>query len=224
MNAGYTLADLAMYNLEKMAELDKQAFEPMIGGQPPVDPNAQGAPVDPAAAGGSPMPMDPMAGGGAPAASLPPPAAAPAAPPASPSTDDMVNAVRQVMMEMGGQGGQQAGKGGKGGKDIEERMGAIEAALAQVLQALNLASPDQAVADAVSANAKQSPKGDVMSAGSGSADPGIGAMAAGPMDPNAGALMSQMNVPNTVGGVKMSSARPLDGTIRLAEALKKVRR
>ena len=81
MKNGYTLADLAMYNLEKMAELDKVAFEPMPGGQmqQPVDPAAQGAPVDPAAQG---APVDPSmaAGGGAPAASLPPPAAAPAAP------------------------------------------------------------------------------------------------------------------------------------------------
>ena len=218
-----------MYNLEKMAELDKVAFEPMPGGQmqQPVDPAAQGAPVDPAAQG---APVDPSmaAGGGAPAASLPPPAAAPAAPaPASPDAsgmDAMVQAVRQVMMEMG-VGGQPQGKGGKGGADNEERLSAIEAALAQVLQALNLASPDQAVADAVSANAKQTGKG--MTAGSGQADPGAGTVAAsGPMDPNASAVMGQLKPPTTVSGVKMGSARPLDGATKasqLASALKKVR-
>jgi len=225
MKQGYTLADLAMYNLEKMAEMDKQAFEPMPGGQP------QGAPMDPAAAGGMPpqgAPMDPMAGGGAPAASLPPPAAAPAAPPAPPPADHdaMINAIRQVMMEMGGgQGGAGGGKGKGGGKDTDERLGAIEAALAQVLQVLNLASPDQAVADAVSANAQQAPKGGDAPAGYGSADPGAGSVpATGPMDPNAGAIMSQMQVPQSTGGVKMGSARPLDNVGRLASAMKKARR
>ena len=92
------------------------------------------------------------------------------------------------------------------------------------MQVLNLASPDQAVADAVSANAQQSPKGDAP-AGYGSADPGAGSVSAtGPMDPNAGAIMSQMNVPQSVSGVKMGAARPLDNVGRLASAMKKARR
>ena len=231
------LLEMAQYNLEKLAELDKEAFEPMVGGQQAP----QGAPVDPAAASGAPVdpamaaapqgaPVDPMAAGGAPAAGLPPPAVAQAAPSSSMDPammDAMVQAVRQVMQESGG--GQSQGQGkGKGGKDVEERLGAIEAALAQVLQTLNMASPDQAVADAMSQAGR--PKADGMSSGSGSPADGAGTVPAmGLMDPNAAGAMGELKVPNTMSGIKMSSAKvcPLDQmgkAAQLATALKNARR
>lgn len=232
------LLALAQYNLEKLAEFDKEAFEPMVGGQQAAP---QGAPVDPAAAGGAPMdpsmaaapagaPVDPaMAAGGAPAAGAPPPAPAPAAPGAMDPAmmDAMVQAVRQVMQESGG--GQPGGGGkGKGGKDVEERLGAIEAALAQVLQTLNLASPDQAVADAMSQSAKPAAG---MSSGSGSPSDGANSVPAmGLMDPNAAQAMGALKTPNTSGGIKMGSARqrPLDSSVsrsaQLAAALQNARR
>ena len=223
MSVNEQLLKMAMYNLEKLAEMDKDAFEPMLGGQQPQqpqDPAAGGAPVDPAmAAAQQGAPVDPAAAGGAPAAGSPPPAAAPAAPsaPMDPSMmDAMVQAVRQVMQESGG-GQQQGGGKGKGGKDVEERLGAIEAALAQVLQTLNLASPDQAVADAMSQNAKPQAAG--LSSGSGGPSDGAGSVPAmGMMDPNGAQAMSEIKPP-AGGGIKMSSARrPLDGSVAMSKA------
>jgi hypothetical protein len=201
------LVKMAMHNLNSLAldEIEKMAFEPMPGGQQaPVDP-AQAQAVDPSQA-----PVDPsMAAGGSPAAGLPPPAAAPAAPAASSQPpqgvyDMIVGAVRQVAQEggFGGSGGGNAGgagagagagAGGKGGKDVESRIGAIEGALAQVLEHMGLASPKQAINDALMQAA--GPAGDGFSSGSGSPDAGAGAMAMpamGPMDPNASAAMANI--------------------------------
>jgi len=217
------LLEMAQYNLEKLAEMEKDAFEPMMGAQQqpqqaPVDPAAGGAPVDPAMA--APQGAVDPAAGGVPAVGSPPPATAPAAP--APSAmdpammDAMIQAVRQVMQESGGQQG--GGAKAKGGQDVEERLGSIEAALAQVLEVLNLASPDKAVADAITQSAK--PKADVMSAGSGSAADASAAMPPmGLMDPNAGAAMGELQMPNSVGGVKMGAKTP-----SLAEALRNARR
>jgi hypothetical protein len=202
------LLDLALYNLDRLSN-EKRAFAP------PMDPAAaQGAPpMDPAmmaaAGGGMPpqgAPMDPAmmaATGGAPApAPMPPPA--PAAPaPDQGGYDGIVNAVRQVMMEMGTAGGNGGKGGGKGGKDMEERLSALEGAVAQLLEQLGVASPSQALNDAVvsSANGGGDPKG--MSAGSGEA-------AQGPMDPNAAGIMNSITKPNVKMG-EYPHPLPLDG-------------
>ena len=220
------LLEMAQFNLEKLAEMDKEAFEPMLGGQQ-ASAAPQGAPIDPSMAGGQgDAPVDPSAAGGMPAVGSPPPAAATAAPSAPPTPppmdpaiqDQLIQAVRQVMQETGGMQG--TGNKGKSGQDVEERLGAIEAALAQVLETLNLASPQQAVADAVSSAGKA--KADVMSSGSGvPADAGMSVPAMGPMDPNAGQALSDMKVPNTVGGIKMGSAN--NRTRQLANVFQKAR-
>lgn len=226
------LLEMAMYNLEKMAEMEKESFEPMMGGQPGAQQAPAGGeqpPVDPAqmaAMAGGGAPVDPMAAGGPPAAGSPPPAAAPAAPssPDPAMMDQLVQAVRQVMQESGGMQGN-GGKGkGAGGKDSDERLSAVEAALAQVLQVLNLASPQQAVSDAVAQAAQ--PQGDVMSAGSGQPSDGAGSVpaVAGALDPNAGMAMGEIGPPP---GLRKMGAAPLDSTVKgnkIAAAVRNARR
>jgi len=236
------LLALAMYNLEKMASegsaMEKESFEAMPGGAPPAPPmdpammaaGGGGMPMDPSMMGG--MPMDPSAVGAGPAVGLPPPAAAPVPPAAVPSGgagdpayDMIVNAVRQVVQEMGiGGGGGGDDKGGsKGGKDMEGRVAAIEGALAQVLEQLGLANPEQALAQSVEEAAGP---GAAAGMGPGAGVPADGAdaipMPAGPMDPGAAAAMGEIGAP----GMKMSSARPLDastGAYEIAQAVSRLR-
>ena len=222
---------LALDNLSTLdAGLYKQAFEPMAaGGGVPMP--AGVPPMDPAMSGGA----DPMAAGAGPAVSLPPPAAANVPPAASPTGaggvppeihDALVGAVRQVMQEMGVGGSGGGGDTSKPAKDMEARLAAIEGALAQVLEMLGLVNPQQALSQAVQESAGPAAG---MSSGSGAPaeDPtGAQAMPAmGPMSPGAAGAFGNVDVPSTMGGVKVSSA-PLDSITtasQIANAVKLIR-
>lgn len=208
----HRLYQMAMAALDAAgaSSLEKQGFEAMPGGQPmpqAMDPSAAGGmpmapggmPMDPSMAGGA-MPVDPsqlnaVAGVG-PDASSPPPAALqmpPAA--ASPlSQDQLVQAVRQVLQEVGMGGNSDDGKS-KPAKDMELRLSAVEAALAEVLEHLGMANPQQAVAEAVQESAgPQQAAG--LSSGSGQPSDGETSMPiAGPMDPAAAQAMSDIKIP-----------------------------
>lgn len=229
-----SLYALALDNLQSLDDgIVKRSFEPMAAGAGAPAPTQ---PVDPAMAGG----MDPMAAGAGPAVSLPPPAAANVPPAASPTGpagippeihDELVGVVRQVMQEMGvGSGGGAAASGGSGSKpakDMEMRLSAVEGALTQVLEMMGLVNPQQALAQAVQESAGAGAAG--MSSGSGTpSDAPAGAQgmpAMGPMSPGASEAFGAVDVPSTMGGVKISSA-PLDGmttTRQITGALKILR-
>ena len=222
------LLDMALDNMDTM---EKRSFQPMPAGDPAAaggdpamagDPAAMAPPMDPA--------MDPamagqapMAAGPDPAVSSPPPATANVPPAASPTEippeikDALVSTVRQVMQEMGvGAGGgapAEGGADGKPAKDQEARLGAIEGALAQVLETMGLADPQQAVSQAVT---DQAPAAG-MSAGSGAPADGADAVpmpAMGPMSPGAPGALSEVDAP---GGMQVAAHEaPLDRSTNAA--------
>jgi hypothetical protein len=203
----------------------------------PADPAAMGIQVDPSLTGGAPA-------GGSP--SIPPPAAAGAAPPAGGglSMDEVVNAMRQVMQEAGVNGGNGGSEGSsKGGKDVTVRLDSIEGALAQVLEHLGLASPDQAVADAIT---EVAPTGVGLGPGAGAAAPAgqqgepmpQAPAAMGPMDPAGGAMLGEIGgggagMPGAPGmqvsaayaptGLLRSSPNNPDGTPKLGGLISSLR-
>lgn len=213
-------------SLAETPALSKQAFTPMPQGAA-VDP-ASGAPVDPAQ--GAPPAGDPAAQGappaGDPAQGMPPGAQPPPPPPGDPS--QIIAALQQVLPQMlqqmgiGGQGGGQGAGKGKGGKsaEMEERISAIEGALAEIMQHMGLANPTEALAGAITQSAASSGFGP----GSGQSSPGAGSApaAAGPMDPAANEALGQVQLAQP--GMK---AAALDHTVtggRSPVSLNNVRR
>jgi len=230
------LQKMALWNLAQLSgepgeTMDKEAFEPMPAGGAGA---AAAPPMDPAMAAAGGAPMDPMAAGAGPAVSLPPPAAAPIAPAApppggggDPAYDMIVQAVRQVVQEMGVAPGAAPGGESKPAKDMEARLGAVEGALAQVLEMMGLANPEQAMSQAVEEAAPAPGAAAGMGAGAGQPAEGAGAvpLGAGPMDPGSAQAMQGMAPPGAM-QIAASGPRPLDGesvTDRMAEILKRSR-
>lgn len=213
----------AANDLAATPPLSKAAFTPMPQGAA-VDPST-GAPVDPAAQGAPPA--DPAAQGAPPAdpaAGMPPGAPPPPAPAGGP--DQMVAALQQVLpqilQQMGVAPGGQGGGKGKGGKsaELEERLSALEGAVAEMMQHMGLANPTEALAGAITQSAASAGFGP----GSGQPDPGNGSQpaAAGPMDPAANPALSQVQLAQP--GAKAAS---LDHTVtggRPAVSLNNIRR
>ena len=207
---------LALANLDS---IDKEAFVPMPGGQPPMDPAmAQGGmPMDPAMAQGG-MPMDPAMAGGMPpggemmadpmaGAGMPPPDAAMGAPPPNPEQeiyDMIVQAVRQVLQEMGiEEGGAEPKKAKK--PSVDERLSAMEEMMAQLL-------------GGVPVDGEPSGGGFGPGAGEPVDDAGAAAMmpSMGPLSPGAAAPMADM------GPMKMGEKR-LPGSVGIADAIARLR-
>lgn len=195
--------------LEQLGLVEKNAFIPMPGGQPPAPPmdpamaQQGGAPMDPAMMqqGGAPMdpamqqapadpgqPFDPSMAGPEPQMEGTPPVDPAAQDPAA-LYDMVVQAVRQVMQESGGAAAAQPAaeekpKDSKGkGKAIESRLDAVEGALAQLIEVSGLVPPEGG-AGAEAAG---------MGPGAGAPSDGAGAQAMmpqGPMDPAAGQALA----------------------------------